>query len=209
MTLISNHFEALYFTDCNFDRPLIFDSRIIIPTRQLGVIPGHPLNPTDQMLFLSQCYLIFAGVKKSILQLTGYLENPPDSHHFIPQENQTRIISQEFTPVPTDQQNLTLFTLEGVFNHPLEWADWEIESLSFFLMQDTEYQWEFTELWIDKTTFPVRVLVIVSGEQGITCIYEAAKNYQLVFWSFTYQEAQGWLLVNKYERVEQRFPQIA
>jgi hypothetical protein len=209
MTLISNHFEALYFTDCNFDRPLTFESRIIIPTRQLGVIPGHPLNPTEQMIFLSQCYLIFAGVKKSTLQLTGYIENPPGSHHFTPQENPTRIISQEFTPELAQQQNLTLFTLEGVFDNPLEWADWEIESLNFFLMQDTEYQWDFTELWIDKTAFPVGVLVLVSGEGGISCIYEAGKNYQLVFWSFTYQEAREWLLVNKYERVEQRFPQIA
>lgn len=27
MTIISNHFDRLYFTNCNFDRPLIRDSK--------------------------------------------------------------------------------------------------------------------------------------------------------------------------------------
>ena len=52
MTLISNHFDLLYFTNCNLDRPLIRDSKIVIPTRQLGLLPNHPLNPQNEITFL-------------------------------------------------------------------------------------------------------------------------------------------------------------
>jgi hypothetical protein len=80
MTVVSNHFDLLYFTNCNFDRPLIRDSQIVIPTRQLGLLPGHPLNPQNEIIFLSKSYLIFEGVKSSVRQLTGYIEEPPGSH---------------------------------------------------------------------------------------------------------------------------------
>ncbi len=44
MTLISAHFEQLYFANCNLEKPLIYNSKIIIPTRQLGLLPDHPLT---------------------------------------------------------------------------------------------------------------------------------------------------------------------
>ncbi|MDP8935042.1 MAG: hypothetical protein M3N42_13110, partial [Cyanobacteriota bacterium] len=74
MTVISNHFDLLYFTNCNLDRPLIRDSKIVIPTRQLGLLPNHSLNPQNEITFLPKSYLIFDGVKTSVRQLTGYVE---------------------------------------------------------------------------------------------------------------------------------------
>ena len=77
MTVISNHFDLLYFTNCNFDRPLIRDSKIVIPTRKLGLLPNHPLNPQNEIIFLPKSYLIFDGVKTSVRQLTGYVKSLP------------------------------------------------------------------------------------------------------------------------------------
>lgn len=203
MTLINNHFDLLYFTNCNLEKPLIDDAKIVIPNRQLGLLPGHPLNPDREMIFLSKSYLIFDQVKKSVRQLTGYVEDPPGSHNFKPlEENYKIVIDDNF---PDINEPVNLFGLEGAFEEPLEWVDWEIESASFYLMEHPSENWDFTELWIDATAFPLKVLILVSQPEEISCIYDPSRNYQILFLSFTYEEAKLWLQNNQYKPVEQRF----
>lgn len=203
MTLISNHFDLLYFTNCNLEKPLIYDAKIVIPNRQLGLLPGHPLNPDLEMIFLSKSYLIFDKVKKSVRQLTGYVEDPPGSHNFKPLEENSKIVIDDNFPDISEPVNL--FGLEGAFEEPLEWVDWEIESASFYLMEHPSNNWDFTELWIDATAFPLKVLILVSQPEEISCIYDPSRNYQILFLSFTYEEAKLWLQNNQYKPVEQRF----
>ena len=203
MTIISNHFDLLYFTNCNLERPLIHDSKIVIPTRHLGLLPGYPLNPQNEIIFLSKSYLIFEGVKTSVRQLTGYVEEPPGSNHFKPlEENSRTVIDDDF---PEVAKTVNLFGLEGAFEDPLEWVDWEIESASFYLMEHPSNDWEFTELWIDTTSFPLKVMLLVRDKQGISCVYDPSQNDRLVFLSFTYEEAKLWL-EKQYKLVPQRFP---
>jgi hypothetical protein len=203
MTMISNHFDLLYFTNCNFDRHLIRDSKIVISTSQLGLLPSHPLNPQNEIIFLPKSYLIFDGVKSSVRQLTGYVEETPGSHHFKPlQENTRTVINDDF---PDVSKTVSLFGLEGAFDDPLEWVDWEIESASFYLMEHPSDDWEFTELWIDTTNFPLKVMLLVRDKQGISCVYDPSQNDRLVFLSFTYEEAKLWL-EKQYKLVPQRFP---
>lgn len=159
MTIIGNFFDYLHFTDCKFEQPSIerkltimnqhnnrfsqYNSglmtntssmrrtKIVIPTHQLGILPGHPLNTTDKLIFRENCNLIFDGVKKSVRQQTGYVEDSPGSNQFKPCEAKKRtVIDDSF---PSVDEPVTLFELEGIFNNPLEWVDWEIESVSFYL----------------------------------------------------------------------------
>lgn len=203
MTLINNHFDLLYFTNCNLEKPLIYDAKIVVPTRQLGLLPGHPLNPNREMIFLSKSYLIFDKVKKSVRHLTGYVEEPPGSHNFKPLEENSKIVIDDNFPALNEPVNL--YGLEGAFEEPLEWVDWEIESASFYLMEYPSDNWDFTELWIDANAFPLKVLILVSQQEGISCIYDPSRNYQILFFSFTYEEANLWLQNNQYKPVEQRF----
>ncbi|MFM6399590.1 hypothetical protein [Planktothrix sp.] len=191
MTLIKNHFDLLYFTNCNFYIPLILDSKIVIPTRQLGLLPSHPLNPKNEINFLPASYLIFDGVKSSVRQLTGYVEETPGSHHFKPlQENPRIVINDDFLDV---SKTVSLFGLEGAFDDPLEWVDWEIESASFYLMEHPSYDWIVRESWIDTTNFPRKVMLLFQYKQGINCVYDRSQNDQLVFLSFDEQETKLWL----------------
>jgi hypothetical protein len=59
--------------------------------------------------------------------------------------------------------------------------------------------WEFTELWVDPTASPPYVLVLLSDQLGNSSIYDPAQNYQVVFSSYTYEEAKLWLLEDEYE----------
>lgn len=203
MTIISNHFNLIYFTNCNLEKPLISESKIVIPVRELGLLPGHPLNSKGDMIFLEKSYLIFDEVKKSIRELTGYVEYPLGSHHFKPVESTPKIIIDDNFIVVNKPGNI--FGLEGVLEDTLEWVDWEIESASFYLMKHPSDNWDFTELWIDETAFPLKVLILVTQPEGISLIYDPSCNYQILFLSFTYQEAKLWLENNQYKPVEQRF----
>ncbi len=40
---------------------------------------------------------------------------------------------------PNVGKTVSLFGLEGVFENPLEWVDWEIESASFYLIEYLAY----------------------------------------------------------------------
>ena len=131
MNVISNHFDLVHFTECEFEKPVIFGGKIMIPTHNIGLLPSHPLNQSSEVIFLQSCCLIFEGVKKSVRNLTGYVEETPGSNKFIPcEEMQRTIIDDRFT----QGKAVSLYELEGVFKNPLEWVDWEIESASFYLL---------------------------------------------------------------------------
>lgn len=158
MTIVSNYFNYLHFTECKFEQPCIekttikpyynghhaqhnlgflsntspmVRAKIVIPTHQLGLLPGHPLNKTDELIFWENCNLIFDGVKKSVRQQTEYIEDSPGSNQFKPCEAKKRTVLED--SLSSVDEPVTLFELEGIFNNPLEWVDWEIESVSFYL----------------------------------------------------------------------------
>ncbi len=63
--------------------------------------------------------------------------------------------------------------------------------------------WDFTELWLDRNIFPPYVLMLIGNKKGLSCIYDPAVNYQMVFSAATYQEANHWLIDNQYEKLDQ------
>ena len=132
MNIISNHFDLLHFTECIFEKPVIIGAKIIIPTHQIGLLPSHPLNQTSELIFLPQCCLIFEQVKKSVRQLTGYVEESPGSGEFKPSPDLKRTVIDDSFPIVDEPVNL--FEIEGIFQNPLEWVDWEIESVAFYLL---------------------------------------------------------------------------
>lgn len=64
--------------------------------------------------------------------------------------------------------------------------------------------WEFIEFWVDPIIFPPRILMLVGGQQGNCCIYDATANYKPLFESAIYDEAHSWLVEDDYERVDGR-----
>jgi len=64
--------------------------------------------------------------------------------------------------------------------------------------------WQLIELWIDPIVFPPRILMLVGGQQGNCCIYDATANYKPLFESANYDEAHSWLVEDDYERVDGR-----
>jgi hypothetical protein len=64
--------------------------------------------------------------------------------------------------------------------------------------------WQLIELWIDPIVFPPRILMLVGGQQGNCCIYDATANYKPLFESPNYDEAHSWLVEDDYERVDGR-----
>lgn len=75
------------------------------------------------------------------------------------------------------------------------------------LVSDLTDNWDFTELWIDPTASPPYTLILLSDRAGNTCIFDPAKNYEVIFSSSTYDEARLWLLEDEFERVNGRFTQ--
>jgi len=147
MKAIANYFDYLFFTECylgdwSLQKNLVFQAKkgfmfkdwcLLIPINNLGILPGHPLNDRDEIIYLPKCLLIFDGVKKSLLQITEYVENPPGSNNFLPPNNQPpTVIEDSFM----SDRPVTLFEIEGIYMHQLAWIDWEIESASFSLEVD-------------------------------------------------------------------------
>jgi hypothetical protein len=64
-TAENDQFEQLYTITTDFDPPIVVHNKMVSPTRNLGIIPGHPLNPSPQeTIFIPKCCLVFEGVKK-------------------------------------------------------------------------------------------------------------------------------------------------
>lgn len=194
MTIISNYFDYLHFTECEFEsfeipndgrekihnarnneikdyefenskirnpysslnnqqKYIIIGAEIVIVTRQIGILPGHPLNKTDDVIFLPQCNLIFNGVKSSVRHVTRYVEELPGANKFKPEEAQKETVTDVI--FLTFDRPVTLFEIEGIFKNPLRWVDWEIESISFGL-----------EVLTPQDTLSENYSKSVSGEMG-------------------------------------------
>lgn len=69
-------------------------------------------------------------------------------------------------------------------------------------VRDLANHWQFTEIWIDPTSIPPYVLMLLGDDRGNYCIFDPAENYKIVFASSSYEEARLWLLEDEYERVE-------
>jgi len=64
--------------------------------------------------------------------------------------------------------------------------------------------WKFTEVWVDPTSVPPYVLMLLGDDESNFCIFDPTEGYKIVFASYSYQEAKLWLLEDEYERVEGR-----
>ncbi|MEZ2318295.1 MAG: hypothetical protein ACBR15_04705 [Microcoleus sp.] len=135
MTIIQNNFDKLYTIASDYEQPIALDDKMVIPTRNLGIIPGHPLNPTPtETIFIPKCYLVFEGVKKSIRELWHYVAEPAESGHFKTVESSIAIVDGPFSDIVEPVQS---FLIEGVMLVPHAWVSWEIESVSFYLELDS------------------------------------------------------------------------
>ena len=138
MTIIQNNFDKLYTIASDYEQAIVVDDKMVIPTRNLGVIPGHPLNPTPaETIFISECYLVFEGVKKSIRELWHYVAEPSESGHFKTVESSITIVDG---PFPDIDEPVESFLIEGVMLVPHAWVSWEIESVSFYLEMESTNQ---------------------------------------------------------------------
>lgn len=100
MTIIQNNFDKLYTIASDYDPPIALDDKMVIPTRNLGIIPGHPLNPSPQeTIFIPKCCLVFKGVKKSVRELWHYVAIPPESGHFKAVEPSILIVDGPFPDI--------------------------------------------------------------------------------------------------------------
>jgi hypothetical protein len=64
--------------------------------------------------------------------------------------------------------------------------------------------WQFTEIWVDPTSVPPYVLMLLGDDEDNFCIFDPKEGYEIVFTSSSYEEAELWLLEDEYERVEGR-----
>lgn len=147
MKTIANYFDYLFFSECyledwSLQKNLVFqlekgfmfkDWCLLIPINNLGILPGHPLNSQDEMIFIPKSLLIFDGVERSVLQIIEYVEKPPGSNNFVPPNNRPPTVIEDSFVI---DRPVTLFEIEGIYQKQLAWIDWEIESASFSLEVD-------------------------------------------------------------------------
>jgi hypothetical protein len=153
MTKIHNYFDYLHFTECHilgfkweqkkeprFNRNSFSYhevSNLLIRIKNLGILQGHPLNPSRNessiIFWPKRCTCIFKEVKTSILQMNTYCEDPPGSQQFVPDLNQT---PQEIQDVFSADEPVNEFFIEGLYQNPVAWVDWNIESRFFALEID-------------------------------------------------------------------------
>lgn len=128
MAIVSEYFEELEFWDSSyFGQPLIKNTTLIIPTRDIRVYEGHPLNNIGQTILLPSVKLVFSGVQSSVRVVGEYLGHPNSGKGFKPSYE---IVDSSFrkTSEPTK-----IYFLEGILSEPLAYVTWEIESVSFHL----------------------------------------------------------------------------
>lgn len=130
MKIVSNHYDKLHATECDYGEPVIEASRMIVPTRKLGIIPGHPLNPTNETIFLPECHLVFEKVKKSVRELYDNIEEPPGTGNFRAARTPRIVVDG---PFPNVNEPVTLFFIEGAMVESSAWVNWEIESVSLYI----------------------------------------------------------------------------
>ncbi|WP_322736283.1 hypothetical protein [Nostoc sp. DedQUE12b] len=128
VTIISGYFDELEFWDsCYFGKPIIKNTQLIIPSRDIGLYEGHPLNNTGQFMILQSGKLIFSGIQRSQRIIGEYLGEPKSGRRFKP----SYTIADG--PFPQTDEPRTKFFLEGILEELLSYVTWEIESVSFHL----------------------------------------------------------------------------
>ncbi|PSB17409.1 hypothetical protein C7B61_15895 [filamentous cyanobacterium CCP1] len=80
----------------------------------------------------------------------------------------------------------------------------KIDTTSSPALDPARSTWDFVEVWIDPMLSPPYILLLLGDSAGNCRVYDPAENYQIVFSSVTYEEAQTWLLEDEYEPVEGR-----
>lgn len=127
-TIVNGYFDEIELWDtAYFGNPIITDTAIIIPTRNITLFEGHPLNKTGKTLILPEGKLCFSDVTKSERDIAEYIGEPKSGKGFKPAY---KIIDGPFTKV---EQPVINFWVEGIWENPPAWITWEIESGLFWL----------------------------------------------------------------------------
>lgn len=128
MTLVEGYFDELEFWDTTyFGKPIVKDTKLIIPARNIKLYEDHPLNTKGEPILLTKSNLIFSGVQKSERVISEYIGTPKSGQGFKPSY---KVVDGLFakTNEPTNS-----FYLEGILEEPLSYVTWEIESSFFYL----------------------------------------------------------------------------
>ncbi|MEH2197720.1 hypothetical protein [Nostoc sp.] len=64
--------------------------------------------------------------------------------------------------------------------------------------------WEFMEVWIDRSHSPPYILLLLCDSEDNCQIYDPAQGYKVVFSSNNYDEANLYLLEDEFESVQGR-----
>ena len=91
-----------------------------VTIHNLGLMPNHPLNLSDGLLYLEDCKVVFKGVVRSERAVFEYIGDPMQGRF-----RAERKVSDGLFP-SNDEANLT-FNLEGILEEPMSWVNWEIE----------------------------------------------------------------------------------
>jgi hypothetical protein len=112
--------------ECNLKPPLIEGNQITVGIENLGIMPEHPLNSSESLLYVKNCQLIFEGVVRSERIVSEYAGHPRHDGFKPPQ----KVVDGPFRP---NNKATVTFRLGGVLQAPLSWVDWEIQCVSFYL----------------------------------------------------------------------------
>ena len=128
MKIINGYFDDLEFwNSCYFSKPVIKNTDLIIPVRNIGLYEEHPLNNTGQLTILPEARLIFSGVQRSQRIINEYLGKPNSGKGFKPSY---KVTDGSFTK---NDKLVSQFFFEGILDEPLSYVTWEIDSMLFFL----------------------------------------------------------------------------
>ena len=123
---ITGYHDYYDFFECHLQPPLIEGNRLIVAIHNLGIMPDHPLNSSDRLLYLKDCTMIFEGVVRSERTLFEYIGDPVQGQFKSAQKVKDG-------PFSHNNEAHLIFGLEGILEKPVSWVDWEIECVSFSL----------------------------------------------------------------------------
>lgn len=124
--IVENYYDAIHPTECFLEEPQISGGTMVIPARNIGIFPGHPLNSASTPIFLAQCRLVYTGVKSSVRTIHEYAGDPKQDGFMPPR-------TVHDGPFISTSGQTKLFELEGTLERPFAWVDWDIESTTFHL----------------------------------------------------------------------------
>jgi hypothetical protein len=123
---ITGYDDFYDFFECRLQPPLIDGARLIICIHNIGIMPEHPLNSSDHLLYLKDCQMVFEGVSRSERKVYEYIGDAMLGQF----KSEKKVTDGQFPP--NKKADLT-FRLEGILAKPMAWVDWEVECVSFYL----------------------------------------------------------------------------